>query len=389
MTSTKYVGHETIDDAEWPGSHRRKFLGQLIAQGYVPYTIRQYERTISRFCEEIEKHCLGVGALDGPATENLREAVLSNTTDRARTHAKYCLGRFIEHLVEAGAASLPEPPFKEPTAMDCLREEYDAYLRRQRGLSEATIYHCMRFLARFMAFRFGEMLGDLNTIMPDEIVAFLCQLKAGSRPYRDKTPPSHLRNLFKFLFWSGKTKRNLANSIPRLAQNKPSHLPRYLKPEEVRQLIDAMRTNDAIGRRNYAMLLLIARLGLRAPEVIAIQLDDVDWRAGEILIRGKGKLHDRMPVPIDVGEAIVDYIKNGRAGISRALFVSGAGHPTNRLRMPRSSMHCWSKRSKEPASSRPRSMWVLMCFATVSQLTCFVREHRSMRSAMFCGIDHG
>jgi len=89
-----------------------------------------------------------------------------------------------------------------------------------------------------------------------------------------------------------------------------------------------VRTDDAIGRRNYAMLLLMARLGLRAPEVIAIQLGDIDWRAGEILIRGKGKLHDRMPLPTDVGEAIVDYIRNGRAGNSRILFVSAkTPHP--------------------------------------------------------------
>jgi integrase/recombinase XerD len=76
------------------------------------------------------------------------------------------------------------------------------------------------------------------------------------------------------------------------------------------------------------MLLLMARLGLRSPEVIAIQLEDIDWRAGEILIRGKGKLHDRMPLPTEVGEAIVDYIRNGRPGDSRALFVSAkTPHP--------------------------------------------------------------
>jgi integrase/recombinase XerD len=89
-----------------------------------------------------------------------------------------------------------------------------------------------------------------------------------------------------------------------------------------------VRTGDAIGRRNYAMLLLMARLGLRAPEVIAIQLDGIDRRAGEILIRGKGKLHDRIPLPADVGEAIVDYIRNGRTGSSRTLFVSATTpHP--------------------------------------------------------------
>jgi integrase len=87
-------------------------------------------------------------------------------------------------------------------------------------------------------------------------------------------------------------------------------------------LIEAARSPTAVGRRNYAMLLALARLGLRAIEVIAIQLDDIDWRTGTILIRGKGKRNDRMPLPEDVGKAIVNYIRNGRRGSSRTLFVS-------------------------------------------------------------------
>jgi len=189
-------------------------------------------------------------------------------------------------------------------------------------MSNSTIYHCVRYYERFFSFHFGEGLGNLNKITPDDIIAFLLRLTSGSQPYRNKTPPSHLRNLFKFLFWSGKTNKNLADSIPRIAQPQPVNTPRYLPPEDVQQLIDAARSDDDIGRRNYAMLLLMARLGLRSTEVIAIRLDDINWRAGEILIRGKGKLHDRMPLPADVGESLADYIKNGRKGTSRVLFVS-------------------------------------------------------------------
>jgi hypothetical protein len=138
-------------------------------------------------------------------------------------------------------------------------------------------------------------------------------------PYRDKTPPTHLRSLFRYLFWSGKTKRDLASSLPRVATGRASHLSRSLKREEIERLIDAVWAPDAVGRRNYAMLMVLARLGLRAPEVIAIQLDDIDWRAGTILIRGKGKRHDRMPLPEDAGKAIVNYIRNGRRGSSRTL----------------------------------------------------------------------
>lgn len=318
MTFARIAGG---DEADWPWSHRQVFVERLRAQGYSRFTVRQYESIAGSFCATIEKRGLAVGDLDGATTERLRRAVVKEIPEYARTWGKFCVGRFIEYLVEAGVATLAQSSARRSTALDRLRDEYETYLRRQRGLADSTIYHCTRFLERFIAFRFGDRLGDLNAITPDDIVAFLCKLKSGSKPWRQKALPSHLRNLFKFLFWSGKTRRNLADSLPRVAIS-AGNLPRYLKAEEIQRLIESVRTNDAIGRRNYAMLLLMARLGLRSPEVVAIQLDDIDWRAGEILIRGKGRLHDRMPLPADVGEAIVDYIRNGRAGTSRALFVS-------------------------------------------------------------------
>ena len=321
MTFPRISGGEGADEALWPWSHRKTFLERLRAQGYSPFTLREYESIADSFCAAIEKRSLGAGDLDGATTERLRQAVLKKIPEYVRTWGKSCLQRFIEHLAEAGVATVPESPAKRLTALDRLRDEYEAYLRRQRGLAEGTIRNCKYYMERFVTFRFGEKLGDLNAITPDDIVAFLCKLKAGSTARRCKAVPSHLRSLFTFLFWSGKTRRDLAQSLPRVATG-ADRLPRYLKAEEIQRLIESVRTDDAIGRRNYAMLLLMARLGLRAPEVIAIQLDDIDWRAGEILIRGKGKLHDRMPLPTDVGEAIVDYIRNGRAGTSRALFVS-------------------------------------------------------------------
>jgi integrase/recombinase XerD len=309
--------------AAWLQSHRERFLEGLAAQGYSRGTLRSYDRAMVCFCRAVEQRRLGSGDLVGRQIDRLRETVLDGVEPRVRTGMKFCVNRFISHLVESGVARLPEVPPKAVTRLGCLRAEYETYLREQRGLSDATIYHCLSFLDRFMRFRFGATLGNLDDITPGDIVAFLRKIMGGGKPYRDKTPPTHLRNLFRFLFWSGKTKRDLANSIPRVAQPRQSQLPRYLKPDAIEQLIDAVWSGDPVGRRNYAMLLLIARLGLRAPEVIAIQLEDIDWRAGTILIRGKGKRHDRMPLPDDVGKAIVDYIKNGRAGPSRTLFVSG------------------------------------------------------------------
>jgi integrase/recombinase XerD len=118
------------------------------------------------------------------------------------------------------------------------------------------------------------------------------------------------------------TGTNLALCIPKVAQRYAPRLPRHLAPEQVEAVLAAVRSDPRFGRRNYAMVLLLARLGLRAQEVVAIQLDDIDWRAGEVIVRGKGQRHDRVPIPPDVGEALTNYIRHDRVSTSRALFVT-------------------------------------------------------------------
>jgi integrase/recombinase XerD len=328
MTISRNPDDERTDEAGWPWSHRKTFLEGLAAVGYAAVTIQEYRTISGRFCDIIEKRRLRPADLDSGTMERLRHSVLSGVTGSARGYAKFCARRFIDHLIEIGAA-IPAPlQPKKLTPLDRLREEYEKYLRKQRGLAESTIENCRLYMRRFLAFRFGDKVGNLNAITPEDIVVFLGKLKAGPNPYRYRSVPSHMRSFFTFLFWSGKTKRDLARSLPRVAPPKCDDLPRYLNTQEIGRLIEAQRAHDTVGRRNYAMLLLMARLGLRAPEVVAIQLGDIDWRAGEILIRGKGKLHDRMPLPSDVGEAIVDYIRHERKGASRALFVSAkTPHP--------------------------------------------------------------
>lgn len=327
MASAKEPGNQKVRDQQGLASQGEVFLEKLAVQGYAPDTIHFYELAIKRFRQEFESRGISFAHLDRSAIRSLQDAVGEKTKQNARRYTLYCLRRFIDHLVGAGVVTLPATPARKRTPLDHLRAEYDAYLRQQCGLGESTIYHCRGLMERFIAFHFGGTLGDLKAVTPDDIVAFLGHLKVGSIHHRSKTVPSHLRNFFKFLFWSGKTKRNLANAIPRTA-HASTDLPRYLNPDEVQRLLEAVRTSGALSRRNYAMVLLMARLGLRSPEVVAIQLDDIDWRSGEILIRGKGQRQDRMPLPPDVGEAIVDYIRNERAGSSRTLFVSAkVPHP--------------------------------------------------------------
>jgi integrase/recombinase XerD len=188
-------------------------------------------------------------------------------------------------------------------------------------LSDRSIYHCWRLADRFLDHRFGDHEDDLHRITPRDIVAFLQHLTTRNPPFKDKTPPTHLRNFFQYLFKSGLTDVNLALGIPSIAQRYSARLPQYLKSEEVELLLAALPTDTPKGRRNYAMVLTVARLGLRAAEVIAIQIDDIHWRAGELTVRGKGQRHDRVPIPTDVGAAIAAYVSRDRVTTSRALFV--------------------------------------------------------------------
>jgi len=208
------------------------------------------------------------------------------------------------------------------TAHPSLKDEYQIYLREQRGLSARTIYHGWRFADRFIIFRFKGRKPDFGKLKATDIADFMAHLTDREQPFRDKTPSSHLRNFFRFLFHTGRTVVNLAPSVPRIAQPPGLRLPRYLPPEQVERLLASLRRDTPRGRRNYAMVLLQARLGLRAQEVVAVRLDDIDWRAGELLVRGKGKRRDRVPLPQDVGEAIATYVRCDRKSKSRSLFVT-------------------------------------------------------------------
>jgi site-specific recombinase XerD len=262
----------------------------------------------------------------GPAelTVELAADLVKGEERRRREPHKYAniARRFTRHLIEIGVAQAASPTPKQ-IARDALRRDYEDYLRRQLGLSEETIYHCWRFADRFLDHRFGDDGDEVARITSADVASFLLHITGRKLPFKDKTPPTHLRKFFRYLFKSGMTATNLALCVPSIAQRYGRRLPRHLEANQVEVLLTAVRNTAKSGRRNYAMTLLMARLGLRAPEVVAIQLDDIDWRAGELLVRGKGLLHDRVPIPQDVGEAIAAYIQYDRVSYtSRALFVT-------------------------------------------------------------------
>ena len=310
--------------ADWLTPYGESFLAELGTLGYTSGTINHYRRAVDLFREQVAVRGLGPGGIDAPEPAEMQASMpeLHSRNAIRRRHA--CVARFVGHLVSAGAiaASAPEPP-PPPDRLGLLAADYGDWLRRERGLCERTDRECRLFLRRFLTFLFGPEPGDLNGIGPQEVRAFLAlpPAKPGCGPGLVNRAVN-LRRLFRFMFATGLTRRDLVPCVPRIAARSRHGASHSLAAGEVRRLVAAVGGDDPAGRRDRAVMLLLARLGLRSQEIRAIRLDDINWRAGEITVRGKGGRHDRMPLPVDVGEAIADHVMNGRAGRSRHLFVS-------------------------------------------------------------------
>ncbi len=294
----------------------RAELGRL---DYSDGTVQTYLRVVRQLFHLMDGHSVALADLLPDRAAEL----MQHWADRGKqaTYDAFIARRFVVFLTSLGVIPSPALTAQE-LARAALRRDYEDYLRRHRGLSERTIYHCWRFAVRFLEFRFGQAEAALSAITTADVAAFLQELTTRKAPYRDKTPPTHLRNFFQFMFKNALTPSNLALGVPSVAQHYNARLPRYLSPGQVETLLAAVRAEEPNAHRNHAMVLLQARLGLRGPEVVAMQLDDIDWRAGELIVRGKGKNHDRLPLSPDVGAALAEYIRHDRTSTSRTLFVS-------------------------------------------------------------------
>jgi integrase/recombinase XerD len=300
------------------GDLLERFRQGLVNQNYAAVTIWTHIRCINVLAEAMRAHALTLQDLD----EALALKLIAETgwmRDRS-TYSALIVKRIVRFLVGQGVSKAPSPPTAKELAREELRRDYSLYLRRQRGFSERTASRSWRLAAKFLDFNFGDDMEDVSTITSADVVRFLQQLATRMPPVRDKTLSSTLRSFFQYLFQTGKIANNLASTIPSVAQRYGARLPRHLAPEQVEILLKDIGNDGPRWKRNYAMVLLLARLGMRPQEVIAIQIDDIDWRSGEITIRGKGARHDRLPIPPDVGAAIADYIRSARITRSRALF---------------------------------------------------------------------
>ena len=154
--------------------------------------------------------------------------------------------------------------------------------------------------------------GGLDRVTAADVTGFvLAECRQRSRRM-SVALASTLRGLLRFLFVEGLTPTDLTDAVPKVASWRCASLPKALGAEHGARLLASCDRTTAVGRRDFAILLMLSRLGMRACEVAQLRLSDIDWRAGEMIVRGKGDRHERLPVPTDVGEALVDDLRHGR-----------------------------------------------------------------------------
>lgn len=207
------------------------------------------------------------------------------------------------------------------SAVEGLLEAFGCYLLQERGLAAGSVRLYERTARRFLAGRSEPLADDLARLSGAAVQTFVLRESRRS-PRSAGTVVCGLRALLRFLHVQGLIAEPLAAAVPSVARRRED-LPRGLAPSQVRLLLESCDRLTPAGRRDYAILVLLSRLGLRCGEVAALELGDVDWRAGEVVIRGKGCRIDRLPMPCDVGEALVDYLRHGRPqGFGRTVFVT-------------------------------------------------------------------
>ena len=309
---------------DWLLPLRNSFLTSLVSLGLKLTTIKGYAPAVDWLCAEAGRRGLTTPDDVGEAMlEQIRDPLPTRLSERSRQKWTHVLNRFAAFLVKEGAvAAAPQPPTPAPTGLEALWTDYVTWLRTRRGLAPGTVkLHQLGFRG-FLAFRFGDAApGDLNAITRDDIVAWFGTVDETGHAVA-KLKASSLRSLLRFLFATGRIDRNLALCVPSIGRSRSPAPIQHLPHEGVERILAAVRGDDAIALRDHAMLLTMARLGLRGQEIISIRLDDIDWQAGEVLIRGKGARRAAMPLPVDVGEAMADWIRHGRRRSPRHLFVS-------------------------------------------------------------------
>ena len=219
-------------------------------------------------------------------------------------------------ILQIELAQYPDTPHQG------VENDYDRYLSEERGLSMTTRSSYLLFIKRFLSTQFGNNPVKFDDLTADDVIRFIRHQAVRLSPKYGGLMVSALRSFFRYLRHRGDIAINLAACVPTIPNWQYSALPKFLQAGQVQQVLSQCDRRTAQGRRDNAILMLLARLGLRACEIVRLTLDDIHWQAGEISIQGKGNRSALLPLPPDVGQAIADYLEKDRPICStRRVFV--------------------------------------------------------------------
>jgi site-specific recombinase XerD len=218
------------------------------------------------------------------------------------------------------------PPEKvSPCRLTPVEQEaraFERYLRNERALARATCVNYVPFIRGFLTDRFGHGPVTLSHLCAGDVVRFVQRQAPRLHLKRAKLLTSALRSFLRYLRYRGEVPLDLAAAVPVVANWSMPSIPRAIEADQVRQLLASIDRRTAMGRRDYAIVLLLARLGLRSGEVAFLELDDLDWNAAQVSVRGKGGPRTALPLPAEVGAAIAAYLRHGRPrSTSRRVFL--------------------------------------------------------------------
>jgi site-specific recombinase XerD len=202
-------------------------------------------------------------------------------------------------------------------------QEFERYLLNERALAPTTAVRYAPFVRQFLANRFFRGPIKLSQLCAGDVVRFVQRQARRLHLKQAKLLTTALRSFLHYLRYRGEILHDLSGAVPTVASWSMTSIPRAISPDLVRRLLASINRHTALGRRDYAILLLLARLGLRGGEVARIELEDIDWSAGSISVRRKGGQHSILPLPADVGAAIAAYLRQGRPrdSSSRSVFL--------------------------------------------------------------------
>lgn len=297
------------------------FAIKLLQQGYAlkPATFQmQLVAHLSRWlaAEELGPHDLT------PAVEDrfLDARRAAGYTSRLSRKA---LAPLLAYLRGLGAAPAPPSPPVPAGPVEELLERYRRYLVAERGFRDPTARRYARVVGSFLDGRADPEEPGLSGLGTAEVTAYLRERRASRSPASFRYTVTALRSLLGFLHQEGEIDQSLLGAVPSLADWRLSGLPKGLEPAQLRSLLASCKRDTPTGRRDFAIITMLSRLGLRAGEVAGLLLEDVEWRSGEIVVRGKGRRTERLPLPTDVGEAVAAYLHDGRppSAEGRSVFV--------------------------------------------------------------------